>query len=455
MSRSVDGLGRPTWPEPPRRSRQRRWPRWIRVSLLLGVGLVVLWTGLNFVVMQPLGVTDLRDQLALLKLAKPGVYLVLFQNPHELRSTGGLVGSFAEVETGWLFTVKRIQVETNIYKREQAYPQAAKTPPLLLADVLGTRPWTIRESNWALDFRHASRDVQDFYTATGGRPVDGVIAIDTRLLERLLRLTGPVAVRDLTLTADSITETLQTEVERNYFSTAENQADNEPKTILVQLVPTVLAKLKSIAPSRLLREVAAASQAKEFLTAFADDQLAEAMYQLDWDGHLPIDQPNLLLVNESTYSPVDAASTTLGAKSSWSIEREANLEIETATGQHTLHLSRYHAGQAVWPDGPSHGFLRVAVPHGSELISMYRGPAEQTDEVITSTEAGATVFALWSRLNPGDGETITLTYRAPGARSSSPLALERQPGVPGYPVTVTVDGQERFDEKLEEDILVK
>jgi hypothetical protein len=71
--------------------------------------------------------------------------------------------------------------------------------------------------------------------------LDGVIAINDRLLEQLLRVTGPIEMPEYgkTLTADNVIFELQKSVELEY-----DKAENKPKKIIGDLMPKLLARLK-------------------------------------------------------------------------------------------------------------------------------------------------------------------------------------------------------------------
>ena len=102
-------------------TRPRRWRKvlfWLGVLVVGTLTVAGVWAQ-PILAALPMNVTD---KLALARLAKPGVYLVLFQNQRELRPTGGFLGSFAEVEMGWGGHIKSIQVETNIYNRDRSMP---------------------------------------------------------------------------------------------------------------------------------------------------------------------------------------------------------------------------------------------------------------------------------------------------------------------------------------------
>ena len=459
MTRRLDGLSLPHSDKTKKHKsprRRRRWLTWAVLAILMtAVSLTTLWAE-PILAALPFNVSE---KVALARLAKPGVYLVLFQNERELRPTGGFLGSFAEVEIGWGGHLKAIQVETNIYRRDHAYAaKLGREAPEPMREFLGETPWALRDSNWALDFPEAAQEVSWFYSHEGGREVDGVIALDARLLERLLKLTGPITLvdYDTELTAENVVDQLMNEIEQDYWLDPTHTAENQPKTILADLAPVLIEKIRAISEPALLGEVVKAFAAKEILVYHRDPSLAAAFARANWDGHVAKTADDILYVNEANLTPVNGRAHVVGAKSSWSIERTASLTrtpVAAGGSHHTLLLTRHHRGQNVWPDGPNASYLRIAVPAGSTLLSASRNGLDITAEVRFSVEAGITVFGFWSKLNPGEREDVRLDYQTPTAATTD-LLLERQPGMPAYPVKVFNDVKQIWQGSLTTDQLI-
>ncbi len=463
----LDGLRRtPIAPQPvieqpvvpaytPRRSRGGWWQI---VGIVLGVVLISLSAWAE-PILAALPSQPWPDRIAMTRLLQPGKYLVLFQNPRELRATGGFLGSFAQVDLGWGLHVKRIQVETNIYTRDASYaPSLTMEPPQPLKQFLGDQPWAMRDSNWALDFPEAAQTVSWFYEHEGGQSVDGVIAVDARLLERLLRATGSIVLPryQTILTADNVVDQLQQEVEKDYWQTSTSVAENQPKRILADLVPVLLSRLKHLDRATLAETLTQAFTHKEVLVAMTNPKLAAAFNHADWDGSLAQTNDDYLYLNESNLTPVDGRQRLVGAKSSWSIDRNVLLSRSVQpTGKvlHTLSLHRAHVGQAIWPDGPNDSFVRVAVPAGATLVRAERDGLDMAGEVRQSVEGGKSVFGFWSRLQPSDKEDVLIMYETKPLASDK-LFLQMQPGLPPLPLAVTGATGEHWQGQLDRDYTI-
>lgn len=346
-----------------------------------------------------------------------------------------------------------VTVETNIYKREQHYAtDRSVSPPPIMADFYGDQPWPMRESNWALDARSAATTVAHFYETTGGRPVDGVVFTDTRLLERLLRVTGPITLpgSDQNFSSETVSDLLQTEVEKNYFADLENQLANEPKTIIAEFLPTLGKHLATSNPNTLLAALKAAVVEKALLVVMKDRDLARTFGKLNWDGQLLGKDGDFVYVNESNFAPIAASDTQQGAKSAWSIERTVDLEI-AADGQHTLRLHRRHIGTGIWPDGSSNAFLRIVLPLGTKIQDVRRADRSIITDSVTAIDAGKTVVGFWSSLEPGQIDDLLIEYRPPQDLKPG-LVIQRQPGMPAHPWIVTRDGVDWYSGQLARDI---
>lgn len=451
----VDGIRRvhsdPVTPPVATRRRRPRFIGWL-ATLLVVVGL----TWLVQPVLAALPLTSWSDRAAAVALLKPGRYLVLFQNSRELRPTGGFLGSFAEIELGWGLSIRSVSVETNIYARDAEYgPVLNVEAPEPLRAFLGEAPWTLRDSNWDLDFPTAAQTIAWFYEHEGGQPVDGVIALDARVLERIVRLTGPIDLPefDLYLTAETVIDTLQEEIEKNYWYRTSNITENQPKKVLGALLPIVLERLAALDLSSLSALAVDALDAKEVQLSVTDSALADVFARAQWDGHLRTDETDdFLIANEANLTPVNGLARVLGSKNSHEIDRATRL-TRSSTGLRRLETTRTHRGAMVWPGGPNTSYLRFVVPAGSQLTRAERNGRDITAEVRQSNEHGAVVFGLTSTVNPGETEEIVVDY-ALSTQGQPSFLFGRQAGVPVQDFELW-DGQElRFRGSLDKDLIL-
>src|SRR3989344_28805 len=95
-------------------------------------------------------------------------YLILFQNPSELRPTGGFPGTYGVVtfKDGKLQDLK----VDDVYNLDGQL-QELIVPPIQLQHI--TPNWGMRDANWFIDFPTSARKITAFYKKESGYEVDG------------------------------------------------------------------------------------------------------------------------------------------------------------------------------------------------------------------------------------------------------------------------------------------
>jgi hypothetical protein len=121
----------------------------------------------------------------------PRTYLVLFQNPAEIRATGGMPGAFAVVraDRGRLRIVDQGSAAADLKSFERPVLPLDPAMRALYTDRLGIYPANV---NLTPHFPTAAALAREMYRVRSGRTVDGVLATDPVALSYLLRATGPV-----------------------------------------------------------------------------------------------------------------------------------------------------------------------------------------------------------------------------------------------------------------------
>ncbi len=363
-------------------------------------------------------------------------YLVLFQNHHELRATGGFVGSFAivDVQKG---RILNIEIPGGGSYDLQGYLDTYLAPPLPLQIANGR--WEFQDSNWFASFPASAEKASWFYEHSSGRTVDGVIAINASVLERLVKVMGPVYNEnyDLLINSENALSQIQREVEVEY-----DREINQPKAVLSELLDQMLAGLKDIQPVRLvdlLSQMHSALTEKEIQIYMTDDSLQRDLSEFGWTGELLEENQNqdyLMVVNtniggEKTDAKIDQA-----------IDHQSHVQSDGSV-INTVIVRREHSGNSgeLFYGKENINYLRVYVPEGSELIEaggfsypeeesfMVPEPWYEDDqdlEEIAQTETihvgsgtritnefKKTAFANWIVTNPGKTTEVYFVYRLP------------------------------------------
>ncbi|MBI2443761.1 MAG: DUF4012 domain-containing protein [Candidatus Magasanikbacteria bacterium] len=390
----------------------------------------------------------------------PQRYLLVFQNPHELRPTGGFMGSYAIAEFSGGRLARFTLPPGGTYDLQGQLATIVKPPePLLLAN----KRWEFQDANWFPDFPQSAAKMLWFYGQGRGEQLDGVIAINGTVLSRLLAVLGPVTdpERGVTFTADNALTELET-----IIKDSPDRASRRPKQVLSDLAATLRERLTKLAPDQLLptlATVAAALENQEIQAYFTLPAPENFVRQQGWGGEIIATAPNqdyLLVVNANIQ----------GSKTDAFIKQTINLETALSpdgTWENTLTITRRHEGD---PADPVAGktnltYLRVYVPRGASLREA-RGfsappegsfraplPSAKADDTLAavennigyheqsgtrvSEEFGKTVFGNWTITEAGGVSVMQLTYRLPfpgrlppGNRAAYQLVAQRQSGAP-------------------------
>ncbi len=398
-------------------------------------------------------------------------YLLVFQNNTEMRATGGFIGSFALIDfrDG---KIKNIEAPGGgSYDTEAGLYAKIKAPePLWLVNPL----WHFWDANWWPDWPASARKLMWFYEKSDGPTVDGVISFTPTVIERLLEIIGPIdmtqescaanyniysaeqsnsvipaqagiqiqsanswipACAGMTIKADNFLTTVQ--------ELAEQKPDvtKQPKKIIGDLMVKILDELpKRLDKDTLINLLGVMEDSlneKHILFYFTDDELRKKIENYGWDGGIKNTNWNYLSVINTNIG---------GGKSDKSMEEEISHEAEIlADGSiiNSLEIKRTHTGQKGerFSGARNVDWMRIYVPQGSELISAsgFKRPADiyfeepdpswqddpdvyagegaaETDKTSGTkiyNEAGKTVFANWSMVDPGQTAVIYLKYKLP------------------------------------------
>lgn len=122
----------------------------------------------------------------------PRTYLVLVQNPAELRATGGLVGALALIKAdNGVISLEAQSSGTSIGPWEAPVTAIPASTQGLYGPLVGR---FIQDVNLTPHFPLAASTAATMWTQTHGGTVDGVLTIDPVVLTGLLKATGPVAL---------------------------------------------------------------------------------------------------------------------------------------------------------------------------------------------------------------------------------------------------------------------
>jgi hypothetical protein len=140
-------------------------------------------------------------------------YLLIFQNDKELRATGGFMTAYAflKIDHGHVSSTG----SDDIYRLDEQLLQRCQnvicplTPPDPIAKYLpeaNGKPrtaWSMRDSNLSPDLPTSMQTFEKMYNfLPSAQQFDGVILIDTKVVEELIKITGPIDIYGTTYSAD-------------------------------------------------------------------------------------------------------------------------------------------------------------------------------------------------------------------------------------------------------------
>ncbi|MDP3697516.1 MAG: DUF4012 domain-containing protein [Candidatus Taylorbacteria bacterium] len=286
-------------------------------------------------------------------------YLLLFNNYSELRPTGGFPGTYGVISfsNGGLenFFVDDVynldgQLKENII------------PPKPLQHITPTLG--MRDSAWFIDFPTSARKTMSFFAREAGYGVDGVIALNPDVISHVLDAVGPIKMPEygMTLTADNFLESIQEEVEYG-----DNRA--QPKRVVVDLAPRLLAKLYSATPEqwiKIFNSWMASLEEKDILFYLDNNGLEEFAVKKGFGGEVKKTEGDYLAVN---FSNIKGSKTDAVTDSAVSIDTR----FENGKVIHKIILTRNHNG-----GDHEHGFynrqnpayVRLLLPENAEFIGI-------------------------------------------------------------------------------------
>lgn len=404
---------------------------------------------------------------ALLGSDGPRTYLVLAQNNHELRATGGFIsGVGVAAFDGGRITELKVTDSYAVDNWEQPHP----APPQPLSEQMGLALWVVRDANWSPDFGEAAEVARALYAQDQGAWTDGVIAVDLETVRALVGLLEPLQVSgiDEPITAANTIQWMKkawqspTATAESIQSAQRREWYESRKDFMGELLAAALTKLEAGAdldPVALGRTVLQLLDQRHLQISVDDPTAAALLAARGWDGGLrPPEGSDFLAVIDSNVGynkvnavvrpalryRVDAADSGLAATLTITYTHTAPAGAEPVCDRTPRYGDSYDemTRRCYW------NYLRVYTAGGSELLA-----AEGLKKVTTEPgERGTTVFAGDFVMSPAEVYVVTLRYRLPADLLAAPYRLfaRKQAGTDAIPVTVEAIGC-RWETDLRED----
>lgn len=385
-------------------------------------------------------------------------YLLLFQNDKEIRPTGGFITAYAtlnlsngKIEPTASDDIYRLDERLLATCLSKICPLEPPSPIVrYLPEVSGKvrSAWSMRDSNISPHLSQSAKEFERMFQLLGGGfPFDGIIYIDSQVVEEMIEVTGPIDVYGTKFSSDKDDRCNCPNVIYELESYAEIAAKGEEdrKAILGVLMQQILARsLGSDADKipQLVETLARLANHKHVMFYMKDAKLQTALTSLNWTGEIKDYDGDYLHINDSNFA---------GGKSNLYVEQTVTQEINIKGDEVVKKiLIEYKNPQpfGVWLNGINRDYVRFYVPLGSRLLSS-KGFEES---VNTIEDLGKTVFESFLTVRPQNSRKVEIEYSIPyNPDGSYKLMVQKQPGAKDFQYKIKINGSQKADFKLDQD----
>jgi len=385
-------------------------------------------------------------------------YLLLFQNDKEIRPTGGFLTAFAtlRLEHGQVSST----TSDDIYRLDEKLLSVCLskicplTPPAPIVKYLPEfdgkprKAWSMRDSNLSPDLPTAAAEFERIYQLLGeGLPFDGIIYIDTFVVEEFIKITGPIDVFGTSYSAeiDKRCNCPNVIYELESYAEIAAKGEGDRKAILGVLMQQILARSIGAEVEKLpqlVDSIAKLANEKHIMFYMHDIEVQQALSKLNWTGEIKNYNGDYLHINDSNFA---------GGKSNLYVEQTVLQEITTQNGETKKKITiEYKNPQEFnsWLNGINRDYVRFFVPKGSKLISS-KGSEEN---VNTTDDLDKTVFEAFIQVRPKNSRKLEIEYTIPyQPKDKYQLLIQKQPGAKDFKHKIKLNGKNVSDFELEVD----
>lgn len=406
----------------------------------------------------------------LLGMDSPRTYFVLFQNDKELRPTGGFMTAYA------IMSVDKAKfsptLSDDIYNLDARYKPSIPAPEPIIKYIKGpyviSKNLRLRDMNWSPDFVQSMQMFSGALSEVGVKKVDGIIAVDTKVLENLLNVIGPIGVSgfgnfsteiDPECNCSQVIHALEAyaDVEGPIIwdpltgKIIQRPANSENrKKIIGPLMNSILANAMGQPKEKLAPLFSAAFDSvmeKDVLFYMNDPKVQKAVVDFGIGGAIKDYSGDYLHVNDANLG---------GRKSNLYATEEVHQDVKIAgdgTVTKTVTITyKNPEKQDGWLNSVLPTWVRIYVPKGSTLVAA-DGLENKSDPY---EDLGKTVFAGYFQLRPEGVSKVTFQYKLPfKVKGQYKLMIQKQPGTKDYLYTINVGKvQQEFFLKADKEIKI-
>ncbi|HBC73240.1 MAG: hypothetical protein UX91_C0012G0010 [Candidatus Amesbacteria bacterium GW2011_GWB1_47_19] len=393
-------------------------------------------------------------------------YIVLLQNSTELRPSGGFAGSYVRVKfkDGGLadWTVQ------DIYVPDGKLPGHVE-PPYPVQEAFRQGWWKLRDSNWDIDFASAAATVAWFFEQGGEEKVDGIIAVNLKLINQIVGVFGQVKVYsyDQTVTRENLYSLAQAEAEMDW-----EPGSTQKRDFLGAAGTALWERAKSAKPAeifKLARIIKTELDRGEIMIWTKDAALEGEVKQWGWDGRWGEYYGDYLYMVE----------TNLGAnKANCCVQREIELEVKTEKDKIIDKLRiewvnenpfKYSVKPFFW-GGDYVDYVRIVVPGDAEVVSVsvsgeelrpvgvgdFAGPVSLRQKLsegiwVEEERERYRIIGFWAVVSAGKKTEAVVEYILPKDEfiDRYRILVRHQPGMGSFPYKLNLNGKMVWEGRIE------
>lgn len=359
-------------------------------------------------------------------------YLILLQNPTELRSTGGWLTSYAivSIDGGQL---RELKVD-DIYNVEGQLKVAGKTfeAPKDMQKALSLTNWSMSLSNWNPDFPLSAKSAEFFLNQIDpGTEFNGVIAIDTNVIKKLLdKWNGLVVPGE---NGPITSANLDQKIFQLHTSFVPGQSLKT--TFLANLANEALKKIFSLEFQGYadIADVIYNSLEQKHLLIYLPTQANKYFNDNNWNGSIKA---------EYMWTPISVDWNWGANKANLFIEKNHNLLVNVKDEnsieyEYTIFVQNKSKAN-IYPEGDYINFLRIYLPKNADVSSIKGFKDNRSSTII---DGGYKVVSGWFNTNIRSTSSLQIKYKLEknendlrfpitinGKENSLDLLIYKQPG---------------------------
>lgn len=394
---------------------------------------------------------QIKNIFLLLNYFKNGNHLVIFQNNAELRPTGGFIGSYMTFETNY-FIPKNIKIETNIYKNDDKYTYSNETSfDDKVLDALSKGTAQMRDSNWWVDYRDSAQKIIFFYKEQNNNAnLDTVTAINSELFANILTIIGPINMPKYNILVDNnnFNEQVQDYIENKYYLDKDNQVIHEPKSILSEMYPIVLARAKESKYWKKLYNLFFESlKNKNIILYTNDDKIEKNILKNNWGGAISDTEDNYMQINHANVG---------SNKSSRYVYENIIYQINNDILTLTIERIYNDQGKSSYESDPMDNinFTRIYLPKNTQLIKALDDDKEITNSIDQEFEYKFNVFRVWTSVKKNHSKKYIFIFSINEniIKNNSNLLIQKQPGAINQLIKVEQNNKILHNDSFDNDL---